>query len=121
MPHKIEWSLRRRRRHLRLRRQAERDAAFPQHRGCGIFVESSAYKITSSVGATYSYRCRSYGAGFHFGFVNYKDSAPTALKHFRVLRVFRGSKRLRRDVAAEVRAFKLNALQGGVGGGGRGA
>ena len=34
MPHRIEWSLRRRRRHLGLRRQAERDAAFPQHRRC---------------------------------------------------------------------------------------
>ena len=31
------------------------------------------------------------------------------------------SKRLRRDVAAELRAFKLDALHGGVGGGGRGA
>ena len=40
---------------------------------------------------------------------------------FRVLRVFRGSKRLRRDVAAELCAFKLDALYGSIGGGGRGA
>jgi hypothetical protein len=33
----------------------------------------------------------------------------------RVVRVFRGSKRLRGDVAAEMRAIELDALHGGIG------
>ncbi len=47
-------------------------------------------KSLKEVGAAYSRRYRSYGALVSFGFTGYKDFAPTALKRFRVLRVFRG-------------------------------
>ena len=49
---------------------------------------------------------------FHFPAGHYLTWLPFTV---RVVRVFRGSQRLRGDVAAEMRAIELDALHGGIG------